>query len=153
MLLIDVNVLVYAYREDSPDHTTIRTWLTELLDSEAPFGMADLVLSGFLRITTHPKIYQPPSPLNDALSFVDALRAQPGYTNVAPGPRHWEIFTQLCQSIGATGNDVPDAYLAAMAIESECEWITTDRGFSRFPGLQWRHPLRSVPGQSRSILR
>ena len=140
MLLIDVNVLVYAYREDAPDHTHFRDWLADLLESKKPFGVAELVLSGFLRITTHPKIFNPPSPLQDALSFVETLRAQPGYTAVAPGPRHWQIFLQLCKATSAVGNFIPDAYLAAIAIESAREWITTDRGFDRFPGLQWRRP-------------
>jgi len=58
-----------------------------------------------------------------------------------PGPRHWEIFARLCRKIGARGNRVPDAFLAALAIESGSEWMTADRGFARFPGLRWRHPL------------
>lgn len=141
MLLIDVNVLVYSYREDSPGHLAYRRWLTELAGSEAPFGVSSVVLSGFLRITTHPKIFDPPSPLEDALGFVEALRAQPGFRIVSPGPRHWQIFIQLCQTTKARGNAIPDAYLAAMAMEAGGDWITTDGGFSRFPGLQWRHPL------------
>ncbi|HKI05257.1 MAG TPA: type II toxin-antitoxin system VapC family toxin [Thermoanaerobaculia bacterium] len=142
MLLIDVNVLVYAYREDSPDHPAYRNWLSKLLHSGAHFSVADLVLSGFLRITTHPKIFNPPSPLEDALRFAETLRGQPNCRTVAPGPRHWQIFTQLCQAAGAVGNAIPDAYLAAMAIETGSRWITTDGGFNRFPGLDWRHPLR-----------
>lgn len=58
------------------------------------------------------------------------------------GPRHWGIFRALCADAGAKGNLVPDAYLAAMAIESGCEWVTTDRDFSRFSGLHWRYPLQ-----------
>lgn len=141
MLLIDVNVLVYAYREDSPDHPSYRRWLTDLLDSETPFGVPQIVLSGFLRITTHPGIFKPPSPLVEALQFAEAIRSQPGFTSVVPGLRHWEIFSRLCRETGATGNFIPDAFLAAMALEAEGEWITTDRGFARFAGLRWRHPL------------
>lgn len=141
MLLIDVNVLVYAHREDSPNHLSYRSWLTDLVDSETPFGVPQVVLSGFLRITTHPGIFKPPSPLAEAFSFAEALRNQPGFTSIVPGPRHWEIFSRLCRETGATGNLIPDAFLAAMAIEADGEWVTTDRGFSRFSGLQWRHPL------------
>lgn len=141
MLLIDVNVLVYAYREDSPNHIAVRSWLTDLLQSGRAFGIADLVLSGFLRITTHPKIFDPPSPLEHALRFAEELRTHPGCRTIAPGPRHWRIFTQLCQDTGAVGNLIPDAYLAALAIEVGAEWITTDGDFSRFHGLSWRHPL------------
>lgn len=102
--------------------------------------MADLVLSGFLRIVTHPNIFNPPSAFDRALRFVEQIRNRPQCVAVVPGPRHWSIFTSLCRESGATGNSVPDAYLAALAIESGCEWITTDGGFAKFPGLRWRHP-------------
>ncbi len=99
------------------------------------------MLSGFIRIATHPRIFDPPAPIGHALAYTNALRSQPNAVIVTPGPRHWEIFDRLCRAADAKGNLVPDAYLAALAIESGCEWITTDRDFSRFPGLRWRHPL------------
>jgi toxin-antitoxin system PIN domain toxin len=141
MLLIDVNVLVYAHHEGSKDHRALRSWLEAVICSDQAFGMSDLVLSGFLRIVTHPRIFSPPSDLAVAMAFVEALRAQPNCVRVEPGERHWEIFQGLCRASGAKGNLVPDAYLAALAIESGSEWVTTDRDFSRFPGLRWRHPL------------
>lgn len=101
------------------------------------------MLSGFLRIVTHPRVFSPPTPLRAALDFAEALRDQPNCVVLAPGPRHWEIFTGLCLQADARGNLVPDAYLAALAIESGSEWITTDRDYARFPGLRWRHPLES----------
>jgi len=141
MLLIDVSVLMYAYREAAPEHKSYLRWLEGCINSDQPFGLAELVLSGFLRIATHPKIFSPPSPLEPALRFADALRGRPNCVIVAPGPRHWDIFSRLCRSVNAKGNLIPDAYLAALAIESGTEWITADRDFSRFPGLRWRHPL------------
>jgi toxin-antitoxin system PIN domain toxin len=141
MLLIDVNVLVYGYREDAPHHASYRRWLEGCVGSDEPYGMADLVLSGFLRVVTHPRIFSPPSPLESALRFARELRSQSNCVAVAPGPRHWEIFVRLCGVAGVKGNLVADAYLAALAVESGSEWITTDRDFSRFPGLRWRHPL------------
>jgi uncharacterized protein len=141
MLLIDVNVLIYAFRRDAPDHQRYANWLRELIDSDAAFGLTDLVLSGFMRIVTHPAIFTPPSTIERATSFADQIRHCPQCVSVAPGSRHWGIFTALCRQTGATGNHVPDAYLAAMAIESACQWITTDRGFARFPSLRWRHPF------------
>jgi toxin-antitoxin system PIN domain toxin len=141
MILPDVNVLVYAHRGDAPDHARYAEWLEEVARGDAAFGMADLVLSGFLRVVTHPRVFAPPSPLEDALAFVEGLRGRPACVSVAPGPRHWQLFASLCRRVGAKGNLVPDAYLAALAIESGSEWITTDRGFARFPGLRWRHPL------------
>lgn len=74
----------------------------------------------------------------DALAFAAQLREPPNCVPVAPGPRHWEIFRRLCTESGVKGNLVPDAYLAALAIESGCEWVTTDRDFGRFTGLRWR---------------
>jgi uncharacterized protein len=139
--LLDVNVLVYAYRQDAPDHVNLREWLQQLVDSDLPFGYSELVLSGFLRVVTHPRVFDPPAPIEDALLFADALRAQPGAVRITPSRRHWDIFTRLCRAVGAKGNLVPDAHLAALAIESGSEWITTDRDYSRFPGLRWRHPL------------
>jgi len=103
--------------------------------------VSDLVLSGFLRIVTLPRIFRIPTPLEEALHVVAKLRAQPNCVRVTPGARHWEIFVRLCQQADAKGNLIPDAYLAALAIESGSEWITTDRDYSRFPGLRWRHPL------------
>ena len=141
MILPDVNVLVYAFREAAPGHARYRDWLHERVASSEAFGLSDLVLSGVVRVLTHPAIFSPPAPTDAALEFVDALRQQPNAVVLSPGPRHWEIFSKLCHSARAKGNLVPDAYHAALAIEHGCEWITTDRDYSRFTGLRWRHPL------------
>jgi hypothetical protein len=140
VILPDVNVLVYAYREDAPRHARYRTWLEELLRGHEGYGLSDLVLSGFLRVVTHPRVYSPPSPIAHALGFTEVLRVQTNCIRVVPGQRHWEIFTGLCRTAHAKGNLVPDAYLAALAIESGSEWLTTDRDYVRFPGLRWRDP-------------
>lgn len=141
MILVDVNVLVYAHREDTPDHAAYRGWLREAVGSEASYGMSDIVLNGFLRVVTHPRVFRVPSPMKVALAFARALRERSNCVLVAPGARHWGVFTTLCDTTGVKGNLVADAYLAALAIESGSEWITTDRDYSRFPGLRWRHPL------------
>lgn len=141
MLLTDVNVLIYAYRGDSELHEPIRAWLQEALSGDEAFGVSELVLSGFIRIVTNPRIFTPPSPTPHAFEFADRLRRQPNCLPVKPGLRHWDIFARLCKAAGARGGLVADAYFAALAIESGGEWVTTDRDFSRFPGLRWRHPL------------
>jgi toxin-antitoxin system PIN domain toxin len=141
VILPDVNVLVYAHREDAPNHAAFRDWLESVVNGDQAFGMADLVLSGFLRVVTHPRVFARPSGLGQALAFVAEVRHQPHCVRIQPGPRHWDIFVQLCSRANVKGNLVPDAYLAALAIESGSEWITTDRDFSRFPELSWRHPL------------
>src|ERR1700724_14140 len=141
MLLPDVNVLVYAHRQDLPEHALSRSWLEKVAYSDTAFALAAIVLSGFMRIVTNPRAFAYPTPVDVAISFAEELRSLPNCITIAPGPRHWSIFCRLCREAGAKGNLVPDAFLAALAIESGSEWITTDRGFSRFPGLRWRHPL------------
>ena len=94
----------------------------------------------FLRVVTHPKVFDPPTPLEPALEYAEAMRSQPNCVVLAPGSRHWGIFVGLCRRANARGNLVPDAYLAALAIESGSQFITSDRDFSRFDGLEWRPP-------------
>ena len=142
MILPDVNVLVYAHREDALDHGAYREWLETAINGDSAFGLSDLVVSGFLRVVTHPRIFTSPSPLADAMEFAEVLRQRPNRVEVMPGRDHWRIFRRLCNEAGAKGNLVPDAYFAALAIERGCEWITTDRDFARFRGLRWRHPLK-----------
>jgi toxin-antitoxin system PIN domain toxin len=141
MVLPDVNVLVYAHREDATHHRICRDWLEAIINGDEAYAISALVLSGFVRVVTHPKVFKRPSNLADAITFAEQVREQPHCVPVEPGLRHWEIFKRLCLDAGAKGNLVPDAYLAALAIESGCEWISTDRDFSRFGKLRWRHPV------------
>lgn len=112
-----------------------------LVEAEASYAVSDLVLSGFVRIVTHPAIFPNPDPVADAMDFASALRSAPNAVAIGPGRRHWAIFEDLCRRTGAKGNSVPDAFYAALAIESGSDWVTADRGFARFPGLRWRHPF------------
>jgi len=141
VLLLDVNVWVYAHREDAPRHAEHKTFVETLLGGIEPFGLSTQVMSGFLRVVTHPRIFDPPTPLSIALQFAESIIGHPHALPVSPGERHWEIFVDLCRKVDARGNLVPDAYFAALAIESGNVWVTTDRDYSRFPGLDWKHPL------------
>ena len=132
----DVNVLVSAFREDAPHHGRCRAWLVEALSGREQVGLSELVLSGVLRVLTHPRIFHPPTPNEAAIAFVDALFAQPSSAPLRPGGGHWRIFRGLSVTLRLTGNRIPDAYHAALAIEHGCEWITLDRGFSAYPGLR-----------------
>jgi hypothetical protein len=140
MILPDVNVLVHAFRSDSPHHETCRAWLDRVVNGEARYGMAPQVLGSVVRVTTHPKVFVNPSNLHEVLQFCSILFGQPHCVIVRPGERHWDIFTRLCIESDASGNLVPDAWLAALAIESGCEWITLDRDYARFPQLRWDLP-------------
>jgi len=144
MVLPDVNVLVAAYRDDAQEHASCRPWLEAVLAGDEAFAVSDLVLSGFLRVVTHPRIFALPSPPDQALAFANVIRRQPHSVPVIPGPRHWEIFARLYRDAEVWGNLIPDAYFAALAIERGCEWITLDRDFARFEGLRWRRPPRKT---------
>lgn len=129
-----------AHRVDAPDHAPIRSWVERLIHGEAAFGVPSIVLSGFLRIVTHPGIFLAPATLHEAFAYTEAIRSRPSFVEVSPGARHWSIFSSLCEAADARGNRIPDAYLAALAIESGSDWVTLDRGFARFPDLRWRLP-------------
>lgn len=141
MILPDVNVLLYAFRADSPAHAAYRQWVETLVNAPAAYGMAPQVLASVIRISTHPRIYVQPSTLDEAIEFCRILLTPNTCTVLHPGDRHWDIFLDLCAKSRATGNLIQDAWFAALAIESGCEWVTTDRDYSRFPGLRWRTPL------------
>ena len=141
MKLLDVNVLVQVHREDADLHWEMKAWLEGALEDPVGVAVSELVLSGFLRVVTHPKIFREPSPLAAALEFAEDLRSREAVRILSPGSSHWMIFMDLCKRADARGNLVPDAYHAALAVETGCEWITLDRGFGRYPGLRSRHPL------------
>lgn len=143
MKLPDVNVLVYAHREDgSREHEAYAEWLTELASSPSRFALSEAVLIGFVRIVTNPRIFQKPTEIGKALEFCEQLRSRSTACVLSPGSRNWEIFSSLCQKVPASGKLVADAWHAALAIEYDCEWFSTDSDFSRFPGLRWKHPLK-----------
>ena len=140
MILADVNILVHAFRPDSADHRVCQSWLESVVNGDARYGVAPQALSGMIRVVTHPKVFANPSGVDDAIDFCNILLAQPNAVAIYPGERHWEIFTRLCVEADARGNLVPDAWFAALAIESGCEWVTLDRDYARFPSLKWRLP-------------
>jgi toxin-antitoxin system PIN domain toxin len=144
MRCVDVNVLVYAHRPESPEHEVVRRWLDEARTAAEPLGLAPGAVHGFLRVVTHPKVFVRPTPVDVALAFVDALRTSPAALDVQPGPRHWELVRQLCLEVGATGNVVPDAVFAAIAIEHGATWVSCDRGFAKFRSLRWMHPADAM---------
>jgi toxin-antitoxin system PIN domain toxin len=141
MRAVDVNVLVYAHRSDVDRHADYRAWLGTARTADEPLGVSDLVLSGFVRVVTHPRVFRDPTPLPTALRFAAAVRGSPAAVPLVPRERHWSIFERLCGVADARGNLVPDAYLAALAIEHGATWMTADRGFARFADLRVGDPL------------
>lgn len=140
MTLADSNVLIKAFRADASDHSRCRKWLDETVQGDSRFGVSPQVLSAVIRIATHRKIFAKPSSLAEVIDFSEALLSLPHGEVIQPGERHWAIFVRLCREVSARGTLVPDAWNAALAIESGCEWITLDSDYERFPGLKWRAP-------------
>lgn len=143
MIACDVNVLVHAFNADDDQHEPYRHWLEAAAGGPEPFGLSTVVASGFVRVVTHPKVLEAPLAVAEALDLLAALRSAPAVVPLEPGPRHRALFDDLCRRTGARGNAVPDAFLAALAMEHGCTWVTADRGFARYPGLRVRHPLES----------
>jgi toxin-antitoxin system PIN domain toxin len=141
MRCVDVNVLVYAHRADLPEHPPYRALLERIANEDEPLGVPDAVAVGFLRLVTNRRVFVEPTPPAAAWAAVDRLLDAPAARLLAAGERHWQHFRRLAASIEARGHDLPDAYLAAYAVENGATWLSADRGFARFPGLRWRHPL------------
>ena len=140
MILADVNVLIYAFRQDTPQHAVCHHWLEGVIGGDARFGMSPLVLSAVVRVTTNPRVFRTPSTREEGFRFCDFLLGQPHCQVIEPGSRHWDIFKRVCTEADIKGPRVSDAWHAALAIEWGCEWITMDRDYARFPGLKWRMP-------------
>lgn len=140
MTLADCNVLIHAFRTDAPAHGPCRRWLDATVRGDSRFGVSPQVLSAVIRIATHRRIFVNPSPLTEVVQFSERLLGVPHGDVIQPGAQHWAIFVRLCRDVDARGSLVPDAWFAALAIESGCEWVTLDRDYARFPGLNWRTP-------------
>lgn len=141
MILADVNILIYAFRSDAENHSEYKSWLESVINGSSAYGISPQVLGAVVRVCTHPRIFAKPSTLSETFAFCRALLEQQNAALIVPGERHWSIFQALCRDANATGNLVQDAWFAALAIESGCEWITNDRDYARFPGLSWRLPI------------
>lgn len=142
MLFLDVNIVLSALRfETTARDAEVLDWLELQLSGHRPVAVSEQVLSSVVRIATHPRVYQTPSRPEDAIAFVDALLAAPAARVVRPGSRHWSIFRELVITQRLRGNDVPDAYLASLAIEQGATFVTRDRGFRRFADLEVLDPL------------
>lgn len=140
MLLLDVNVVLAAHRVDHPDHRSVRAWFDQLLAADEPFTVPNLVWASFLRLATNRRIFDIPSPRTEAFAFIEATNAQPHHLPTGPGPRHLTLLRQICDEADAPGDLIPDAVLAAIAVEHHCEIVTLDRDFARFSSVRHIRP-------------
>lgn len=144
MILIDANLLLYAYDASSIRHAAARRWLETVLARPEPVGWSWLTLLAFLRIASHPRALESPLSIHEAVSIVSEWLAQPNAALLQPGDRHWEILSALLPVAQARGPLVIDAHLAALALEHGATLATTDRDFTRFPALRWHNPLETA---------
>ena len=143
MILVDVNLLVYAVDADSPHHAAARRCVEDVLSGDESVGLAWIVILAFLRITTRPGILRRQLTHEDALAYVDEWLGLDCVHAVVPGPQHWGLLRTLLETAGTAGNLTSDAHLAALAIEQGATLYSTDGDFARFPGLRHVNPLTS----------
>lgn len=144
LLLLDVNVVVAAHRDDHVHYATAGHWFQGILGGTAPFAVPLVVWASFLRLVTNRRIFDPPTPLADAFAFLEATCAQPHHLLLQPGPHHLEILREICVETNATADLVPDAVIAAIALEHGAVVASMDRDFARFPSIDF-----VVPGAER----
>ena len=141
MILIDANLLIYAHVKNLPQHVTAKGWLDKCLNASAPVGLPWPSLLGFLRIVTNPRIFERPESIKDAWKQVKEWLECPSAWIPRPAERHVEILEGLIVDLNITANLVPDAHLAALAIEHGLILCSADGDFGRFPDLKWQNPI------------
>jgi hypothetical protein len=141
VIVLDANVLLYAYSPAFPEHGNARECVEELFSADALVGLPWQTISAFIRILTHPHLPGVRLPITKILEIVESWFAQANVRPLSPGERHWSLFQQMLLEGQARGPMTTDAQLAALTIESGGVLYTTDRDFSRFPGLRWKNPL------------
>lgn len=142
MILVDVNVLIYAVVPSLPQHPRVRPWLDEALSGPVRVGLPWPSLLGFWRITTNPRLFEQPLSAGEAWAQIEDWLDRPAAYIPLPGDRHRSVLANVAADSSPTGNLVPDAHLAALAIEHGLTLATTDAGFARFAGLNIVDPTR-----------
>lgn len=141
MTIVDLNVLLYAVNRDATQHDRARTWWETALNGEETVGLAWVVVLGFLRLSTNPRVFARPLSPSAALAKVDAWLDRDVVRLVREQDGHWTTFKRVVGETGPTANMTTDAHLAALALSYDAVLASSDRGFSRFPGLRWTNPL------------
>jgi toxin-antitoxin system PIN domain toxin len=143
VILVDANLAIYAYDRSSPRHDAAKRWFETALNGEEEVRFALATLLAFIRITTHPGVFRHPMKASDAISIVKDWLDRPRVKLAEPSDRHWDTLAEIARKGQARGSLLMDAHLAALAIEHGATLASTDRDFTRFPGLRVRDPLTS----------
>ena len=141
MIVLDANILLYAYDSASSHHAKARAWVERVFSAAAPVGLPWQTVTAFLRIMTNPRLPGERFSTQEAVQVVDRWLEQPNIRLLAPGDDHWPLFRQMIVEGQASGPLITDAHVAALTIEYGGVLHTTDRDFARFPGLRWTNPL------------
>ena len=144
MTLVDANVLLYAYDSESPHQAPARQWLAAELSSGRPVRLALITLLAFVRIATDRRVFTRPLSPGDACALVQSWLDQPNVQLLQPGSRAWQLLGGICEQGQARGAMVMDAHLAALALEHGASIATTDRDFTRFPGVDILNPIEAA---------
>lgn len=140
MILLDVNVVLAAQRDDHPHHDQVRPWFDELMAGDFAFTVPAAVCASYLRLTTNRRVFTTPASLEEASDFLVATTGQPHHLRLDPGPRHLTLLRRTCDEGDATGDLLPDAVLAAVVLEHGCTVATLDRDCARFPSVSTLRP-------------
>jgi toxin-antitoxin system PIN domain toxin len=141
VIVVDANLLLYAYDATSARHAAARAWVEKVFSDAAPVGLPWQTISAFLRIITNVRLPGDRFTANEAAEIVTGWLEQPNVQALGPGQQHWPLFRKMLVEGQAPGPLVSDAHLAALTIECGGVLHTTDRDFARFPGLRWTNPL------------
>ncbi len=140
MILLDVNVVLAAHRDDHPHFGSVRPWFDGVLEGDEPFTVPATVWASFVRIATYRRIFSIPTPAVDAVAFIASVRSQPHHLDLAHSTGLCETFERLCLSCDASGDLAAEAFLAALAVEHGCTLVSLDRDFARFDDVTWVRP-------------
>ena len=141
MIVLDANVLLYAYDSDSDKHAKARAWVEEVFSGASPVGLPWQTVSAFMRIVTNPRLAGKRFTPVEVVEIVDQWVKQPNVRLLGPGDNHWSFLRQMIVDGQVRGPLITDAQLAALTVEYGGVLHTTDRDFSRFPGLRWKNPI------------
>lgn len=141
MIIPDINLLLYAYNADLPQHSAAKVWLEEVMSEGKMFAIPWVVICGFIRLSTMRGVFAKPLKMSESCSICDSWLSRSHVSILDPGPNHFSILQNLLVGANANGNLVTDAHIASLAIEYKAELHSNDNDFSRFPGLLWVNPL------------
>ena len=144
MILVDANMLLYAHDQTAPHHKAAGRWMEDAVTRREELAFAWVTLLAFLRVSTNPRLYARALPMREAVEILDSYLSRSHVFRLDPTVNHWKVLRELCHSAQITSRLVTDAHLAALAIEHGVTLCSSDRDFTRFPGLRLINPLFDV---------